>query len=361
MNSTTTDQPTAAPSPPAQAAPLAVARPREFAPASEAVLDERGVVLNAFASERNFEAAQRIASVLQTASLVPKQYHGKENIGNCIIAMELANRIGASVFMVMQNLDIIHGRPGWRSTFLIATVNAKGKFTPLRFKFVGKRGQDDWGCYCVANDRETGEPCEGATIDITMAKAEGWYGRTSRDGGAASKWPTMPQQMLMYRAAAFWVRIYAPEVALGLRTADELQDMGPQPDGPPPALQAAVSLEEKIRAAAPPPPVITVPVEPSVDTTKQTPAAKTAEPKASAESNPAAPPPAAGANAGDATAGGVSAEPATTTEPSATCGVCKNPVGKDAVAFRAGDGSIGLRHPGCPEPKPKPEREPGED
>jgi hypothetical protein len=174
--------------------------------------------ISAFSSEAAFALGQRMAKSLAASTLVPKEFQG--NIPNVMIAMELANRIGASVFAVMQNIDIIHGRPGWRSTFLIATVNACGEFTKLRFRFQGEEGSPEYGCRAVARDRETGEECVGTLITLGMAAAEGWSSK------AGSKWKTMPEQMLRYRAAAFWVRIYAPELSLGMRTDDEQHDIG---------------------------------------------------------------------------------------------------------------------------------------
>ena len=99
-----------------------------------------------------------MAKALSSSSLVPEAY--RNNLPNVLIAMELAGRIGVSVFAAMQNLDIIHGRPSWRATFLIATVNASGRFSPLRFRFQGTEGKDDWGCRCYAVDRETKEECK---------------------------------------------------------------------------------------------------------------------------------------------------------------------------------------------------------
>jgi hypothetical protein len=173
--------------------------------------------IDAFASESNFSVAQRMAKGLASSSLVPAAY--QNSIPNVLIAMELASRIKASVFAVMQNLDIIHGRPSWRATFLIATVNACGRFTPLRFRWVGTEGKDDWGCYAVAKDRESGEECIGPTVTLGMAKAEGW---ATKNG---SKWRTLPSLMLHYRSAAFWTRVYAPELSLGMHTGDEAEDM----------------------------------------------------------------------------------------------------------------------------------------
>lgn len=178
--------------------------------------DEPSRAISAFSDEKAFTAAQRMAKAICSSSLVPKEYQG--NIQNTLIAMELAHRIGASVLMVMQSLDIVHGRPSWRSTFLIATVNASGHFTPLRFRWVGTEGKDDWGCRAVAKDKASGDECVGALITIGLAKAEGWYGKNG------SKWKTMPEQMLMYRSAAFWTRVYSPELSLGMHTNDEIVD-----------------------------------------------------------------------------------------------------------------------------------------
>lgn len=178
---------------------------------------DQGGAIDVFASNANFESAQRMAKALASSSLVPEAY--RNNLPNVLIAMELSSRVGASVFAVMQNIDIIHGRPSWRATFLIATVNACGRFTPLRFRWEGKQGTDDWGCRAVARDKVDGEECIGALITVDLAKTEGWYGKNG------SKWKTMPEQMLMYRAAAFWARAYAPELALGMQTTDEVQDI----------------------------------------------------------------------------------------------------------------------------------------
>jgi hypothetical protein len=172
-------------------------------------------------SSETFEVAQRMAKALASSSIVPAEYRG--NIANVMVAMEYAHRLGASVLAVMQNLDVINGRPSLRSTFLIGTVNACGRFTPLRPRWEGKQGTDEWGCRAVATDRESGEECVGPLVTIGIAKLEGWHGRKG------SKWITLPELMLTYRAAAFWTRVFAPELSLGLHTTDELEDVGPPP------------------------------------------------------------------------------------------------------------------------------------
>ena len=165
-----------------------------------------------FGSQQSFELAMRQAKCLSASTIVPEIYRGDKGMPNCLIALEMANRIGASPMMVMQNLYIVHGNPGWSSKFLISCLNTCGKFTPLRYEFKGEEGKDTWGCRAYATDK-TGELLYGSWVTIEMAKKEGWYGKSG------SKWQTMPELMLQYRAAAFFQRAYAPEISMGMQTA----------------------------------------------------------------------------------------------------------------------------------------------
>lgn len=170
-----------------------------------------------FSDKESFELMQRAANLLSAAQLVPKEYQG--NLPNCVIALNMANRIGADPLMVMQNLIVIHGKPTWSSQFLIATVNTCGRFSALRYEFFGEPNTDSWGCRAWAVEKETGEKLVGTDITIGIAKSEGWYNKNG------SKWKTIPQQMLMYRAGSWWARAYAPELSMGLSTAEEMGDI----------------------------------------------------------------------------------------------------------------------------------------
>jgi hypothetical protein len=165
---------------------------------------------------QSFELIQRVSKAFAQSDLVPKQYQG--NLANCMIAMDMAQRIGANPLMVMQNLYVVHGTPGWSSKFLIATINVCGRYSSLRYEWRGKPGEAEYGCRAWAIEKETGERLDGIWVDWKMVKAEGW------DAKNGSKWKTMPDQMLIYRAAAFWQRAYAPEFGMGLQTYEELQD-----------------------------------------------------------------------------------------------------------------------------------------
>ncbi len=166
---------------------------------------------------QGFELLQRVAKAFATSSLVPQQY--QSNVANCMIALNLARRLGADELMVMQNLYIVHGNPGWSAKFLIACVNTCGRFTSLRYEWRGEPNKPEFGCRAWAVEKETGERLNGAWVDWKMVRAEKW------DAKSGSKWLTMPEQMFMYRSAAFWQRGYAPEISMGLMSAEELIDV----------------------------------------------------------------------------------------------------------------------------------------
>jgi hypothetical protein len=178
--------------------------------------------LSVFSNTGAFEQAQRFATALCKSSIVPAAY--QNNIPNTLVALEMANRMGESPLMVMQNLDIIHGRPSFNSKFTISRLNTCGRFTPLRFRYSGEG--DNRTCVAWAKDTATGEVLEGPPVSITMAKKEGWFSKRDRNGNETSKWQTMPELMLMYRAGTFFGRVYAPELTMGMQTTDELQDIG---------------------------------------------------------------------------------------------------------------------------------------
>jgi hypothetical protein len=80
--------------------------------------------LNLFNPE-TFQTAQRVAKMFASSALVPDMYKAggkvsmEEAMGNCIIALDVAQRIGANPLMVMQNMVPIYGKPTWSSTFLM--------------------------------------------------------------------------------------------------------------------------------------------------------------------------------------------------------------------------------------------------
>lgn len=195
--------------------------------------------------QRQFETFQRLAAPLAESKFVPEAYRG--NIGDCIIAVEIASRLNVFPLTVMQNLCVVKGNPTWKSKFLIGCVNTCGRYTTLDYEVTidGKVGPisyktwekdpeghnreilkkfdrpdlDNLVCVAVAVEKKTGKVLKSPPVSLRMAVGEGWY---SKDG---SKWPTMTELMLRYRAASYWVSTFAPEIAMGFRTVEEQQDI----------------------------------------------------------------------------------------------------------------------------------------
>ncbi len=227
--------------------------------------------------QRQFESMQRCAKPYAESTIVPASYRG--NLGNCIIALDLAYRMNLPALTVMQNLYVVNGTPSWSSKFLVATINTCGRFTNLRYRKrnlgpLGKvkynstewseekkkkttvvrefdaTGIDNWECVAYAVEKATGETLESDPVTIEMAIKEGWY---TKEG---SKWVTMPMIMLTYRSAAFWQRVYAPEISMGFRTTEEeidsstidvgygYEDLTPRPPQP----EKHKSVEERAKA-----------------------------------------------------------------------------------------------------------------
>lgn len=180
---------------------------------------KQGSVVAGFDNLASFNLLMRMADFFSKSSLVPESFRGERNVGNCAIALNMAQRLGADPLMTMQNLYVVYGTPAWSSKFMIAMFNQCGRFTSIKYKETGKKGTDSQGVIAYAAEKETGEIIEGPEVTIAVAKAEGWYGKNG------SKWKTMPDQMLRYRAAAWFIRTTAPELSMGLQTADELEDI----------------------------------------------------------------------------------------------------------------------------------------
>lgn len=217
-----------------------------------------------FGDLQSFEFLQRTAKAFANSTMVPTAYQAMVTKGygrnaaveanpaalsNCMIALDMATRMDANPLMIMQNLHIIEGRPSWSSQFIIAAINNCGKFSPLRFDLQWLDEIDatystfEWQdgskvekkhkvriknarCVAWAIEKATGERLESAPVTMEMAVNEGWF---SKNG---SKWKSMPDLMMRYRSAAFFGRIYAPELLMGLPTAEEVHDVFTvEPDG----------------------------------------------------------------------------------------------------------------------------------
>lgn len=181
-----------------------------------AVVSTTGTAMSSmFEFGGNIERAWKFADVLSRSKIIPDTFQG--NPASVLIALDMSNRMRRNPLEVMQAMHVIHGKPSFASNFLISLINSCGYYEPLRFRLTGDG--DSRACVAWTVDKRTGEKMEGPAISIHMAKSEGWYDRNG------SKWKTMPEVMLCYRAASFFSRIYCPDLTGGFHSQEEAMDI----------------------------------------------------------------------------------------------------------------------------------------
>ena len=188
-----------------------------------------------YSSSDTFNLACQMAKGLSQSTLVPQQF--QNNPANCLIALEQSNRLNISPMAVMQNLYIVQGKPSFSSSFIIGLINASGKYDmELQFDEEEKDGKP-YACTCWTE--KDGRKVTGIKITMDMADKEGW---TKKNG---SKWLTIPQVMLRYRAASFFARMNCPELSIGLYSKEELDDFPtPRANGNKASLNEILADEE---------------------------------------------------------------------------------------------------------------------
>lgn len=186
-------------------------------------VNDNQMVVPGFYSTAAMNQLQKITDVFNKSSLAPETYRGTQNWGNCAIVLSMAARMNADPLMMLQNVYVVYGQPAMSSKMMIALFNQCGRYDSIHYKETGKKGTDSHGCIAWAKEKATGEVLEGPEITIKVAKDEGWYDKNG------SKWKTMPDQMLRYRAASWFIRTTAPELSIGFQTTDEVIDVTPEP------------------------------------------------------------------------------------------------------------------------------------
>lgn len=164
-------------------------------------------------SPAHFEHSQRVAKMFASSELVPQHLRGK--LADCLIAYAIAKRTREEPLVVLQNIYFVSGRAGWSAQYMIAKANRSGVFS-RRINWRVEGAGENMRVTAFATLADSGEVVE-ATASMAMAKAEGWTRNT--------KYQTMPDQMLRYRSAAMLIRLFCPEVMMGLPMADEVEDI----------------------------------------------------------------------------------------------------------------------------------------
>lgn len=189
----------------------------------EIIVKEEKYEVSPFTNSESFQKIFDIGKMFASSQLVPQSYQGKPM--DCTIAVDMANRMGVSPMMVMQNLYVVKGKPTWSGQACMSMIRGSKEFKNVRPVYTGERNTDTWGCYIQAEYRTTGEVIRGTEVTIAMAKQEGWYSKKDKYGNETSKWQSIPEQMLAYRAAAFFARVYIPNSLMGVYVEGEAEDI----------------------------------------------------------------------------------------------------------------------------------------
>ena len=172
-----------------------------------------------YQTTESFEFAQRQAKSLADSKLVPTQYQGQQGLPNCLVALEMSKRMNLSPLTVMQNLNVIHGKPTWSAQFITSNIIGCGRFT--NFDYLVKGQGETLEVQCVATRLEDKKQVKGTAVSMKMARQEGWTKNP--------KYSSMPELMLRNRAATFFGRQYIPDLLLGVQTSEEVIDIEPEP------------------------------------------------------------------------------------------------------------------------------------
>lgn len=159
-----------------------------------------------------FNHIWRVAKAFSASKMVPTHFQNRPE--DCMVALMMAQQLEVNPLLALQNLQVVNGRAGFSASFAIGLANQRGPFAgPITW--TSKGSGDDLEVTAHAIVKLTGEQVSVST-SIALAKAEGWVNR------AGSKYRSMPEQMLRYRAATWLIRLHCPEVLLGLHTDDEI-------------------------------------------------------------------------------------------------------------------------------------------
>ena len=78
-----------------------------------------------------FETTQRMAKVLAVSQIAPQNY--RNNVADCVVAIDMANRMGLSPIVVMQNSQIVHGNFSWKGSACKSMIDNCGRYIKTRY------------------------------------------------------------------------------------------------------------------------------------------------------------------------------------------------------------------------------------
>lgn len=165
---------------------------------------------------QGFDQLYRVGKMLASSILFPEHLRKgtpEQAAANGALVMNMAMRLNEDPLTVAQQIYFVGGKPGWSTSYLISKANQHGVFeNPIDWEIKGKG--DDLAVTAHAVLSSTKKKVS-FTCDMAMAKAENWVKNP--------KYRTMPELMLRYRSAAALIRLYCPEVMVGVPAQIEVE------------------------------------------------------------------------------------------------------------------------------------------
>jgi hypothetical protein len=192
-----------------------------------------------------FNRMYRMAEVMATSKMtVPK--HLQNSAGDCMAIVMQSSQWKMNPFAVAQKTHVINGVLGYEAQLISAVINSSGAVKDrFHFEWFG-----DWS-KVIGNFKEVlskskvnddGTPKKYIVPNWNLADEKGigvkvWATLKGEDDPRilelfmsqatvrnSTLWATDPKQQLAYLAQKRWARLFAPDVILGVYSADELEE-----------------------------------------------------------------------------------------------------------------------------------------
>jgi len=159
---------------------------------------------------QSFDEAYRIANMLATTGMVPKDF--KDKPADCCAAIMYGMELGMPPLSAVQSIAVINGRPSLWGDGIPALLWSRG--FKIRETIEGEGNQRKATCTVVRPDGEE----ITRTFSVQDAMTAGLWGKQG-------PWKQYPDRMLQMRARGFAARDGAADILRGLAIAEEVRDI----------------------------------------------------------------------------------------------------------------------------------------
>jgi len=166
-------------------------------------------------SESNFDHAYRVANMMSTTQMIPKQFQNKP--ADILVAFEFGRTLGLGQLQAVQNIAVINGRPTMWGDAVLAVCQGHQEFEYIIEDVIKNEKGEMVGYECkIKRKSYPEETVRRFTID-NAKKANLW--------GKAGPWSQYPDRMLQIRARGFALRDTFADALSGISIREEVQDM----------------------------------------------------------------------------------------------------------------------------------------